>query len=329
MISKWLFSGAVVFELSSFAAFLENLSTVEATLLYVTAHGLASLMLSAGVWVLLPRRYKLPLPWSPMLLFSLAFFIPILGTLGVILSVFPALYLPRKQKPQVWHSMGVPELPFRAQELGRDLMFSDGGLQDVLRHAPSPERRTMALMATRRMNGKDSIPILKLALRDPADDVRLLAYSMLDQQESQINQRIEKTLNQLQNASETQHAALHSTLARWYWELAYMGLAQGSVLEHVLNQAREHVERALSLGAGDDMHLLAARIAMEQGLLVEARSHLLAAKAAGLAQEKIAPFEAEIAFIQGRYADVPVHLSQLSSEALKRPPFGALARYWL
>ncbi|WP_417663540.1 HEAT repeat domain-containing protein [Pseudomonas sp.] len=329
MISKWLFSGAVLFELSSFAAFLEHLSTVEATLLYVSAHGLASLMLGAGVWLLLPRRYKRPLPWSPLLLFSLAFFIPILGTLGVILAVFPALYLPRKQKPQVWHSMGVPELPFRAQELGRDLMFSDGGLQDVLRHAPSPERRTMALMATRRMNGKDSIPILKLALRDPADDVRLLAYSMLDQQESQINQRIEKTLNQLQGAPETQHAALHSTLARWYWELAYMGLAQGSVLEHVLNQAREHVERSLSLGAGDDMHLLAARIAMEQGLLVEARSHLLAAKAAGLAQEKIAPFEAEIAFIQGRYADVPMHLSQLSSEALKRPPFGALARYWL
>lgn len=329
MISKWLFSGAILFELSSFAAFLENLSTVEATLLYVTAHGLASLMLSAGVWVLLPRRYKFPLPWSPLVLFSLAFFIPILGTLGVILAVFPALYLPRRPKPQVWQSMGVPELPFRAQELGRDLMFNDGGLQDVLRHAPSPERRTMALMATRRMSGKDSIPILKLALRDPADDVRLLAYSMLDQQESQINQRIEKTLTQLQNAPKAEHASLHSTLARWYWELAYMGLAQGSVLEHVLNQARDHVELALSLGAGDDMHLLAARVAMEQGLLDMASGHLRAAEAAGLAQEKIAPFKAEIAFMQGRYADVPMQLSQLSSETLSRPPFGALARYWL
>lgn len=329
MISKWLFSGALLFELSSFAAFLENLSTVEATLLYVSAHGVASLMLCAGVWLLLPRRYKRPLPWSPLVLFSLAFFIPILGTLGVVLAVFPALYLPRRPKQQVSQSMGVPELPFRAQEMGRDLMFSDGGLQDVLRHAPSPERRTMALMATRRMNGKDSIPILKLALRDPADDVRLLAYSMLDQQESQINQRIEKTLNQLQAAPEAQHTALHSTLARWYWELAYMGLAQGSVLEHVLNQAREHVERALSMGAGDDMHLLAARIAMEQGLLDEALIHLSAAKAAGLAQEKIAPFNAEIAFLQGRYSEIPEHLAQLSSEALKRPPFGALARYWL
>ncbi|HCP54119.1 MULTISPECIES: HEAT repeat domain-containing protein [Pseudomonas] len=329
MISKWLFSGAVLFEVSSFAAFLDKLSIVEATLLYISAHGAASALLSAGVWLLLPTRYKFPLPWSPLVLFSLSFFMPILGTLGVVLAVFPALYLPRRQKESVWRSMGVPDLPFRAQEASGELMFNDGGLQDVLRHAPNPERRTMALMATRRMNGKDSIPILKLALRDPSDDVRLLAYSMLDQQESQINQRIEKTLAQLQAAPEQQRGPLHSTLARWYWELAYMGLAQGSVLEHVLSQAREHVELALAQGVGDDAHLLAARIAMEQGFLDEAVSHLLTAKAAGLAQEKIAPFKAEIAFQQGRYTDIPMYLSQLSAETLKRPPFAELARYWL
>lgn len=329
MISKWLFSGAVLFEVSSFAALLEKLSTVEATLLYVSAHGIASAMLSAGVWLLLPQRYKFPLPWSPLVLFSLSFFMPILGTLGVVLAVFPALYLPRRPKENVWRSMGVPELPFRAQESGSDLMFNDGGLQDVLRHAPNPERRTMALMATRRMNGKDSIPILKLALRDPADDVRLLAYSMLDQQESSINQRIEKTLNQLKTAPEQQHAALHSTLARWYWELAYLGLAQGSVLEHVLSQAREHVETALSQGVGEDAHILAARIAMEQGQLDEADRHLLTARASGLAQEKIAPFKAEIAFIQGRYSDVSKYLSQLPEDTLKRPPFNEMAKYWL
>ncbi|MFO6383442.1 HEAT repeat domain-containing protein, partial [Pseudomonas aeruginosa] len=82
-------------------------------------------------------------------------------------------------------------LPFRPKEKRLDMMFSDGGLQDVLRHAPDPNQRLTAIFATRRMPGKEAIPILKLALRDPADDVRLLAYSMLDQKESRINQRIE------------------------------------------------------------------------------------------------------------------------------------------
>lgn len=39
-------------------------------------------MLRAGLQLWLPRRYKLLLPWSPLVLFSLAFFIPLLGTTG-------------------------------------------------------------------------------------------------------------------------------------------------------------------------------------------------------------------------------------------------------
>ena len=80
--------------------------------------------------------------------------------------------------------MGLPELPFRPQERDKELMFNDGGLQDVLRHAPDTEKRMAALFATRRMPPREAIPILKLALRDPADDVRLLAYSMLDKREA-------------------------------------------------------------------------------------------------------------------------------------------------
>ena len=94
-------------------------------------------------------------------------------------------------------------------------MFNDGGLQDVLRHAPDTEKRMAALFATRRMPPREAIPILKLALRDPADDVRLLAYSMLDKQESEINLRIEAALRQLAVAEGAHRTALHDALARW------------------------------------------------------------------------------------------------------------------
>ncbi|MCR3877088.1 HEAT repeat domain-containing protein, partial [Pseudomonas aeruginosa] len=191
MISKWLFSGAFLFELSSWASVFADLPFAQALALYLFAHGLGSALLCVGVWLLLPRRYKFPLPWSPLFLFSLAFFVPLIGAVGVAAAVFPALYLPRQRGEQAWQAMGVPELPFRPKEKRLDMMFSDGGLQDVLRHAPDPNQRLTAIFATRRMPGKEAIPILKLALRDPADDVRLLAYSMLDQKESRINQRIE------------------------------------------------------------------------------------------------------------------------------------------
>lgn len=329
MISKWLISGALVLEVGSWAVLFEVMPIGQTTLLYIATHGLSSVFLSAGVWLLLPRHYRFPLPWSPLFIFSLVFFVPLLGTIGVVVAVIPALYMPRKQQKQAWVSMGTPDLPFRPQEKRGDLMFSDGGLQDVLRHAPSVEKRVTALFATRRMLGKDSIPILKLALRDPADDVRLLAYSMLDQQESLINQRIETALQQLTVAQDAQKVVLHATLACWYWELAYLGLAQGSVFEHVLNQAREHVDKTLQMGGSGDHHLLAGRIALEQGYLETAQSHLSQAASAGIDSQKIVPFRAEIAFFQGRYEAIPAQLATLPDEVLKRPPFAALARYWL
>lgn len=329
MISKWLFSGAFLFELSSWASLFAGVPVGQAAMLYAISHGIGSLLLSAGVWLLLPQRYKFPLPWSPLFIFCLSFFVPILGAVGVAASVFPALYMPRKRVEQVWHAQGVPDLPFRPLEKRQDLMFSDGGLQDVLRHAPSQDKRITALFATRRMQGKDSIPILKVALRDPSDDVRLLAYSMLDQQESRINQRIEAALASLETVSAAQRPSLHASLARWFWELAYLGLAQGSVLDHVLHQAREHADQALALGVGNELYLLAGRIALEQADLAGADAYLKQAEQAGVSSLQLLPFRAEIAFCQRRFADVPKHLAGLPSDMLKRPPFAALARYWL
>lgn len=242
---------------------------------------------------------------GPLFLFSMAFFVPLIGAVGVAAAVFPALYLPRQRGEQAWQAMGVPGLPFRPKEKRLDMMFSDGGLQDVLRHAPDPNQRLTAIFATRRMPGKEAIPILKLALRDPADDVRLLAYSMLDQKESRINQRIEAALGRLAGATPARRGALHGTLARWYWELAYLGLAQGSVLEHILEQAREHTDQALRGAPSADLHLLAGRIALEQGRLEDAGRALQAAEEAGIDSAQLAPFRAEVAFFQRRYRDIP------------------------
>ncbi len=329
MISKWLFSGALLFEIASWAAFGDQLSVVLAASLYLTAHATGCAMLTGGIWLLLPRRYKSPLPWSPLFIFSLAFFVPVLGAVGVVASLFPALYLPRRHREQSWESMGLPELPFLPQVRGKELMFNDGGLRDVLRHAPDTEKRLTALFATRRMPAREAIPILKLALRDRADDVRLLAYSMLDKLESEINHRIEASLRQLDAAEGEHRMALHGALARWYWELAYLGLAQGSVLDHVLEQARLHAEQTLGSAEDPYMHVLAGRIAMEQARLSMAEVHFDDAEAAGVGAQALAPFRAEVAFLEGRYQDVPKQLARLSVDVLHRPPFAALAEFWL
>ncbi|MCU1729652.1 HEAT repeat domain-containing protein [Pseudomonas sp. 7P_10.2_Bac1] len=328
MISKWLFSLALLLEAGSGYLLWAQLSPGQSLALYLLVHTCASAMLSAAVWGLLPSRYRTPLPWSPLFLFSLAYFIPLVGALGLACAIFPALYLPRARDQQAWQALGIPKLPFRSQPLHSPI-FRDGGLQDVLRHSADPDLRLSALLSTRRMPGKEAIPILKLALADPSDDVRLLAYSMLDKQENTINQRIQADLEQLAKASPAGCAALHATLARWYWELAYLGLAQGSVLEHVLGQARDHAEQGLREGEGGELHLLAGRIALELGDLNRAQTHLQTAEIIGIDATLLIPFHAEIAFRAGRYQEIPQRLAALPPPMLRRPPFAELARCWL
>lgn len=328
MISKWLFSGALLLEVGSWVSLWLDAPQVHQLLVFTFSHGIASLMLCAAVWRLLPRRYRAPLPWSPLFIFSMAFFVPVIGTLGVVASIFPALYLPRKRGEQAWQAVGIPGLPFRAQLQLHKPIFADGGLQDVLRNAPDPDQRLSALLATRSMPGKDAIPILKLALGDPSDDVRLLAYSMLDKQESDINLHIQMALEQLAESSQRTVGPVHNMLARWYWELAYLGLAQGSVLEHVLSQAGEHAELGLAAGEGAELFLLAGRIALEQGHNERAEVLLRQAEAHGMDPAQVLPFRAELAFETGRYQEIPGLLASLPEETRHRPPFAELVRSW-
>lgn len=330
MISKLLFSIALLLEACSWASFSLAQNELQLLLWYLVSHALACVALAFAMWQVLPARYREPAPWSLLLFFSLGFFIPVLGMVGVVAAIFPALYRPhihnREQQP--WQALAMPTLPFKAQENLHMATFADGGLQDVLRHATDPDRRLEALLATRRMPSRDAIPILKLALADPSDDVRLLAYSMLDRQESQINLRIEKAVGQLPGAAPKAAAALHATLAEWYWELGYLGLAQGSVLQHVLGRAGEHAQQGIELGEGSPLSLLAARIALLNGDLSGAEHYLQQARSKGLHSSAVAPFEAELAFRSARYEHIPKVLGSLGAEISNRPPMAAVARYW-
>lgn len=330
MINRSLFSLAIVLEASSAACLLLADTDSQRLVGYVLCHGPACAVLAIALCRVLPVHYREPRTWSLLLFFSLAFFIPLVGMLGVLATLFPALYLPGKHDRALpaWRALAMPPLPFKAQEVLHMATFADGGLEDVLRHAHCPDRRLDALLATRRMPARDAISILKLALADPSDDVRLLAYSMLDRQESQINQRIETALAQLPEATLGAAGALHATLAEWYWELGYLGLAQGSVLEHVLHRAADHAQSGLDQGEGSPLAVLAVRIALLRGDLDGAQAYLQRATDTGMVAAGLVPLQAELAFRRGAYQQIPGLLAQLSAEQVNRPPFAALARCW-
>ncbi|XQF90652.1 HEAT repeat domain-containing protein [Pseudoalteromonas espejiana] len=168
-------------------------------------HGIASACFTFVSHVFIPAKYKTTVKSGYALLFLLLFTLPVFGILGVVFAITFALSKPLKNDDIDIIEHKVPALPFEARTVSATPIYSIGGLRAILKHASEPNKRLSAVMAARHMSDNQAIPILKLALKDLEDDIRLLAYSTLDSKETKLNEKI----------SDIQHAIEpHNTTAK-------------------------------------------------------------------------------------------------------------------
>lgn len=325
---KFLFSGGFTLEAASFYGLMSGAVTNEQLGYILLMHGIGSALISLAVWRLLPMKYRIPMHTSYAFLFSITAFMPFLGAVGLVTCILPSLYFPQQRKARILEIQDDIQLPYAELEKQESPLFNDGGLQDVLSLQTNEDKRLNALLSVRNMNKQDSIPILKRALRDPADDIRLLAYAILDQYETQINTELESVLNQLDTAENSHKAELHKQVARNYWELAYLGLAQGAVLDHALEQAQENIKQAQSFKHTPELALLAGRVALKQNRSDLATAAFKQAISLGMDGQHVVPYLAEAAYLSGHYHDIPGLLEQLPESLCNRYPFFELVDYW-
>lgn len=295
----------------------------------ITGHLLASLLCAVGMFLLVPSPYRKS-RWQTITVFFLpAFTIPVLGHIGSIVCLLPALRNPIAVEKSFSTATPVPDLPFKPVEIDTTFSFAGGGLYEVLKHSPDAERRGKAVLSTQRMDERKAIPILQIALKDPVDDVRLLAYSILDQKENRINLDIKQALTELEEASVEQSVTVHKQLASLYWELVYLGLAQGDVLEHILKTSKEHLFTALDIASEDaSAQFQLGRVLLKEGDFSAAEAAFQTAQRLGLERNSIVPYLAETAYLSGDFTQVPRILSTLSDSERRRQPIAAVANYW-
>lgn len=215
----------------------------------------------------------------------------------------------------------VPRLPAKPLEFDRNLAFSRGGLFEVLERSSDVDKQITAVMATTRMKAKQAIPILKVAMRDETDDVRLLAYSIKDRKESEISGRIKHLIGMLDEDDRTERrilssrerAAAERSLAFLYWELVYLDLADGDIRAYFLAQVVTRARAALEVLRYGPLAVLLARALMEQGDYPAAGQALEAAEHSGMDRLALAPYRAEIAFHEHRFSEVRRRLMEVGS----------------
>ena len=254
-------------------------------------------------------------PFDGSFVFALALFLPVVGLAGISLVA----------------RVRSGAANARAAELVRTPI---PGAADALAAAErSPKALDTAPMsirvaAARGRNDPGSIALLRRALADADEDVRLVAHAVLEAKSRTAYRDIHRAESALERATPESAGALHRRLANGYWELAWLGLAQGESLGPVLQKARHHALAALSGCEGHaGLQLLLGRIELKLGEAERAEAALAEAVRRGVPESVAAPYLAEAAFLRRAFDRVRRLLSPGAIPG-SNPTLHRIARYW-
>ena len=296
---------------------------------FLVVHGLASLLLAAFVSAALPPRLRKPVGPVIVLLFGFSFFIPILGLVGQVIAVLVARFLPRVVPELPYAEIPPIEFEFPPREIRERTKYGQGGLTSRLKDAGVPkEARFKSLLALQGMPAKIANPLLQDMLGDPADEVRLVAYGILDNQEKLINQHIHDEIMKLREADSTEMQLIAlRRLAELYWELCYGGLVHGDVRDHAMGETERYLNQAMQIAPDDaGLWFLKGRMLLyKRDPAAEAALHR--AVASGLEESRVLAYLGQIAFERRDYGEVRRIFSSLS-EAQFAPRLKQAVKYW-
>lgn len=319
----------LVLEISAIATISLKNGSDGILFLCLLQHALASMLLALSGWHFMPEKFRHPRRPVTLLLFNVAFFIPLLGLPGAYAAAMLSVYRRHDRVLPPFAHLVLPEFVLSLRE--PEIKFSQGGIKSRLAHTSIPtQRRLQSLLALQGIPARVSSPLLQNMLGDTSDDIRLVAYGLLDSREKKITAQIHAELVNLRSAEsrELRLVGLRH-LAELYWEMIYAGLAQGDLRTHALNQALYYADAALHLENQDTgLLFLKGRILLESKRYEEAQLILGLAITHGLPESRAIPYIVEIAFNRRDYSTVQSLLSRLSISQVT-PIMKSAINFWV
>ncbi|MET0962077.1 MAG: hypothetical protein ABWY05_04560 [Noviherbaspirillum sp.] len=319
---------ALGLEAAALLLVLRQSHSLSVLLAFLALHGAASLLIALAIRLLLPRRYAEPRAWVLAFLFSFNFFMPVFGMLCTVLAFVLGIWLPRLGRSHGYASVAQPRFTTHRNHEGTG--FRGGQVRSQLANPQAPlDQRLKALVALQDTPAHATGTLLRRLLSDPADDMRLLAYGILDGKEKQIMQRIQDNQRLLDaGGAAGERYAGHKRIAELYAELIYQDLVQGDMLRFACDQVRRHILAAQGHDASDaGLWFMLARLELQAGDVIAAAHALEQAQDSGFARERLLPYIAELRFLQRRYGDVRQLFGELQASSTL-PEVAALRGFW-
>ena len=334
MIAVW---AKIIAAVSLEAAALSMLSSAP-TLLYLASyfllHAVASTVVTWLAWLLLPENYKKPFAPACAMLWAFAFFIPVLGVAAILIVVQVAKRFPRILRTERYVTVRMPEFSGVQREATERSDLRAGDARRILKDATQPlETRLRVLVALQGIAPKAAVPLLISLLADPSEDIRLLAYSMVDSWEKDLVQKIQKANAELVAARELGGNTLIVNalrrLAELHWMQADTGLARGDLRRFALEHAQNYCEQVQLVDIrAPGIWALYARILTELGHLDAAVQAVTMARRLRLPVAEAFSLMAQIAYAKGNYEAVRQYANLLPDDGLLPSSVMRSAAFW-
>lgn len=294
---------------------------------YMSLHAAASGIIAYLALIFLPAQYRRPKLAVLSMFFLFAFLVPLLTIFTIIALIITTRYF---SKPMVYYpfiNVGLPQ--FTLGSAGIRHTLGEAAIHTRLNTPSLPtEVRMKALLTANIMSPRYSIPMLKALLGDEADDLRLLAYGMLDSREKTLNALIHDLLKKLADCSSADLMHLYQKqLTELYWAFVYEQLAEGDMRTYMLNQSEKYALSALAIKEDGDLWVLLAQILVKQEKPLAAETAFKHAQRLGIPATRISPYLAELAFLKHDYAQVREYLSALH-HANQTRPIANIVKFW-
>ncbi len=319
---------ALALETSAWSSLLLGSRSDRTLLLFLAAHGAASALMAMVALALLPTRLATPRLPVLLFLFGMGFTVPLLGFVAVICGVYYLHWMTPRERSTPFSAVALPEIGER-QRTGKG--FRQAGMRAFLANPKAPVAgRLRALVALQNLSGHIASPLLRTVLSDPSEDIRLLAYGLLDNKEKHLNEAIHKESSRLQSsvAGSPEQLDAARKLAELYWELVYQDLVQGDLRSHALQQSLSFTLLALSHAPEEAaLHLRHGRLLQSLGQPQAAGDAYEQALSLGMPKSRIVPYLAEAAYDLGDYARAASLMRELG-DWQSLPRLKPVVGYW-
>lgn len=285
--------------------------------LFALAHGDSP---AAAAWhagacaVLVVLAGRGPCEWSErcqrqLVAAALAACLPGVGVVGVAFVLLPLWRRTAATEPRAI----VEREPAEPRDACRESAALAELLLDARTRPLEPSMRR--LRALRCLPLMAALPHWRAALRQPHDELRLLAHALIAQREREHQAAIERAQRRLTSvAPDRERWSALRALAFAHWELLCSERLPAESREHTLAAAGECARAALAIQAEAQLCLLLARVCLRQADGLSASHWLQRAGCLGVPTSCRALLHAEAAFLQRRFEQIPHWLRQVGDQ---------------